>query len=170
MKKISLVLLILSFTNVTNVFAQRPTIVATGAISKKEIIGIWQTGVVTGNGYTEAFIFFANGDFKYNYDPSEDTRNILGFKGRYRLVGDQLLITIKTRIVCDGGKIAAGALGSDDFLFVFNKGDVKELDEPNAKELDPLYISKVIRMAKRLSLFINNRQYFKVSSNPNQKE
>lgn len=152
---------------ISNAFTQIASSTNNSALSNTEIIGVWQINNSTiGNGLAECFRFYSNGKFVYEYDPSDDTRKIVKLKGRYRLEDNQLFITILSRVERVGGRIATGAGGTDEYLFTFDNDKMKETIEQGPKELDPLIISKINKKLKRLDVYINNRRYFKVSSNP----
>jgi len=138
-------------------------------ISKAEIVGIWQfNSRQVGSGLGETFQFFNNGRFIYSYNPIDDTRNIIKLEGIYRLEGKRLFLTIKSRIQRLGGKIEVGGAGTDEYLFVFGNDSTKRIVEMNPKELDPLLLLKNNNTtAGLLSIKVNNRTYFKLSSNPN---
>jgi len=159
MKRIALIIVMMFFG--THLFAQ------TSAISKDEIIGVWQINSPrVGNGYAESFSFFKGGTFIYQYDPSDDTRNITQLQGKYQLDGERLILTVTRRKERIGGKIMAGAVGTDDYLFVFDNDKTKEVAEVSPKPLDPFFISKVHKLSGKIDCLINNRHYYKVSSDP----
>jgi len=171
MKKASTFIALFVTLLINNGFAQIASSTNTIALSKTEIIGVWQiNNATTGNGLAECFRFYSNGKFVYEYDPSDDTRNIVKLKGRYRLDDNQLFITILSRVERVGGRIATGAGGTDEYLFTFDNDKIKETIEQGPKELDPLIISKINKKLKQLDIYINNRRYFKVSSNPDKFE
>jgi hypothetical protein len=150
---------------VSNGFAQSGTNVP--KLSSKDIVGIWQIGSpVVGAYLVEHFQFFKNGTFVYHYDPDDDTRNIIELKGSYLFKDNDLYFTIKSRIVRKGGSIATGAVGTDDYLFTFDNDSTKIVMERNAKQLDPVIIMAVKRNSKYFMIKINNRNYYKVSSDP----
>lgn len=167
MKKLSVFLLLLLKLLDMSVSAQSKKTIDTSVINKNEIIGVWQiNNPIIGNGLSECFRFYPNGKFIYEYDPSDDTRNIIKLKGHYRLDYNQLFFTIISRIERAGGKIATGAGGTDEYLFTFDNDKIKETIERTPKELDPVIISKINRTLNRFDFYINNRKYYKVSTNP----
>jgi hypothetical protein len=152
---------------VANTFAQSVGSAKGSFISNTEIVGVWQiNNSIVGNGLAECFRFYPNGKFIYEYDPSDDTRNIIKLKGHYRIDDNQLFFTVVSRIERAGGKIATGAGGTDEYLFTFDNDIIKEIIEQQPKELDPLIISKVVRKLKQINMYINNRRYYKVSADP----
>lgn len=137
-------------------------------ISDTNIVGLWQLGSPVVAAYIgENFRFFKNGEFIYHYDPSSDTRNIIALKGTYRLVDSSLYLTIKFRVVRSGGKIQAGSLGQDIYLFGLYDTVTKDEAEKGSVELAPIDIYQVkISRSNILNVKINNRRYFRISSDP----
>jgi hypothetical protein len=160
MKKNILIIMMMFFG--TQLFAQAPV------ITKGEFIGVWQINSPrVGNGYAESFSFFKDGTFIYQYDPSDDTRNITQLKGRYQLDDERLIVAVTHRIERLGGKIMAGGVGTDEYLFVFDNDKLKNVAEVSPKPLDPFFISKVHKVSGKIDCLINNRHYYKVSTDPN---
>ena len=150
-----------------SVSAQIKKTIDISMINKNEIIGVWQiNNQIVGNGLSECFRFYPNGQFVYEYDPSDDTRNIIKLKGRYRLDNNQLFFMIISRVERVGGKIEVGAGGTDEYLFTFDNDKIKEIIERAPKELDPIFISKIKRKLDQFNVYFNNRRYYKVSANP----
>ena len=138
-------------------------------ISKSELVGVWQyyTSQI-GSGLGESFRFFKDGHFVYSYNPVDDTRNIIELDGMYRVDDKKLFLTIKSRVVRIGGKIEVGGAGTDENLFVFANDSTKKVIEVNPKEADPLLILKTNKATpSSLSIKINNRVYYKLSSDSN---
>lgn len=141
--------------------AQQPT------INSNKLVGTWQIQTAKiGNGLNENFRFFKDKHFVYTFDPSDETRRFLKLTGTYRLVNKSLYLMIKSRDENLGGELMAGAIGTDKSLFTLNNAEEKVVLEKDPKELDPLFVSRVVENHRSVSLYINNRQFFKVSSNP----
>jgi hypothetical protein len=136
-------------------------------LSKQDLIGIWQiNSSQIGSSLSECFRFYNDGNFIYQYNPSDDTRNIIKLKGRYRMDKRRLFLIITSRIERIGGNIITGAVGTDEFLFVYDNDSTRTIIEKNTKELDPLFVVKVSRHNNNINIFINDRHYYKISSNP----
>jgi hypothetical protein len=138
------------------------------SISKQSLIGLWQEGSpLVGNGYAESFSFFSNGTFVYQHNPFDDLRGVSQLKGKYRLDKGGLYLTILFRVERVGGNILTGAAGTDEYLFVLDNYKIKQVSENHPKELDPLFIEKVNVIDNKVDFYINNRHYYKVSTDPN---
>lgn len=157
-------LLILSFlltAGLAQVGHAQPTKKDT-VLTKAGLIGVWQRdGKRVGNGLNQNFRFYPDGSFVLNFaNGNEDLRVIWALKGRYRLVGDQLYLTIIYRTVEEGGHIEMSGSNEDFYNFEMAGGMIKDIREPDTKELpDPLYIS----VKERGHIDIGNEDYYKIS-------
>jgi hypothetical protein len=79
----------------------------TATLTKAGLVGVWQRGTRrVGNGLNQNFRFYPDGSFVMHFDDDgEDLRVIWALKGRYRLLKDQLYLTIFYRTVTEGGHI-----------------------------------------------------------------
>jgi len=170
MKKASIILILIIQMIVIKAVAQTTTksLLNSPEVSKTDIVGVWQFGSPTIGAYVmENFQFSKNGKFIYNYEPEDDTRNIVQLKGTYRMEKSLLFFTVTSRKERVGGGLEAAALGTDEYLFVFNNDSTRVVRYKNPKELNPLEILDVKKTAKSFSIHINNRVYYKLSSDPN---
>lgn len=135
--------------------------------TRNDLIGLWQINTPQiGSSLLEHFRFYKDGKFIYDYNTSDDTRNIINIDGKYRLEGKKLFLTITSLEKRVGGRIIAGGVGTDDYLFVYDNDSVKRIVEKSPQELDPLFIMKVNKIGNKINIFINNRHYYKISANP----
>jgi uncharacterized protein (TIGR03066 family) len=143
-----------------NVFAQAKK--DSCCMTTKDLVGIWQRDSKrVGNGLQQNFRFFDDGTFVVNFsNESEDARGIYAIKGKYRLVGNKLYLTIISKTVVEGGKIVPTGSNETFFIFTIEGGEVKEIKEVNPKELpDPIYI--IIDGKDHIE--ISNETYYKIS-------
>ncbi|WP_439694802.1 hypothetical protein ACFGVS_16695 [Mucilaginibacter sp. AW1-7] len=170
MKKLLFITVLSIYLPGNNVYAQVTTqsILNSSGISKTDIVGVWQLGTATlGANLLEYFQFFKDGTFVYHYDGNDDTRNIISIKGRYLLDKNQLIFTIRSKVERTGQGIATGGIGTDANIFVLDNDSTKVISEKNPKKLDPVFILNAKKTAKYFKIDINNRTYYKLSSDPN---
>lgn len=135
---------------------------------KEFLVGIWQVSTPTvGAGLLENIKLFKDGKFLYTFDPTTDNRKIISLSGTYRVNKEELFFKVTHLIESIGGNVVAGAVGSDLDLFVVEKAIFRERRIVPPVELDPLFISKIEIKSK--SMMINNKRFFKVSSDVNKK-
>jgi len=171
MKKFLIVILSIIILLSIKVVAQTTTksLLNQPGISKKDIIGRWQINSPhTGDNPLENFQFFRNGTFIYNYETEDDTRNIFQLNGKYRMEKNQLFFTVTSRKERIGGGLETGAVGTNEYLFVFDNDSTRVVRYKKPKELDPLFILDVKKTTEFFKIKINNRIYYKLSSDPNQ--
>jgi len=171
MKKFSIVFLLVTILFSIKVVAQTTSksLLSQPGISQADIVGRWQINSPhTGDNPLENFQFFKNGTFIYNYETEDDTRNIFQLKGKYRMEKNRLFFTVTSRKERTGGGLETGALGTDEFLFVFDNDSTRVVHYKKPKELDPLFILDVKKTTEFFKIKINNRTYYKLSSDPDQ--
>jgi len=170
MKKLLFIIVISVYLLDNNAYAQVTTqsILSSPSVSKADFVGVWQLGTATlGANLLEYFQFFKDGTFVYHYDGEDDTRNIISLKGRYLLKTNQLFFTVTSKVVRTGKGIETGAIGTDANIFVLDNDSTRVVLERNPKKLDPVFILNAKKTAKYFKMDINNRTYYKVSSDPN---
>lgn len=157
MKKI--LIIVLSIVSCCCVFAQQKKTVS--YITRDELVGVWQKGSKTvGSAMNQNFVFSKDGTFILNLDSEgDDARSLIKLKGKYRLVKDELYITILSKVFIEG-ELEIGSEGMTFSLFQFGANSkIKEIKEPSPKEmLDPCYITVI----SRTNIKLNNQIYYKV--------
>ena len=130
-------------------------------IAKSELIGVWQRDTrKVGDGLGQNIQFFGDGRFVINLgNQSDDARMLIGLKGRYRLVKNELYITILSRKVVEGGYIEIDDPGISFSIFSIAGGKVKEIVEASPVEIgDPLDITVI----KRDNIKLGHEVYYKI--------
>jgi hypothetical protein len=90
----------------------------------------------------------------------EDARDIWELKGAYRLVKNSLYLTLKSRVVYEGGKITITESSESANIFHIPGGTEKEIKEPDPRESDtPIFIT-IISKGK---IMLDNETYYKMS-------
>ncbi len=132
----------------------------------KGLVGVWQLGSPTiGDQLNQSFVFFSNGKFGFNNGKNgDDIVSTLQLIGRYRLDENKMYFTIMSRVVIDSGHIGVVNSSLSFGIFEYKDSISKEIKENNPKEMeDPVTITVI----KPNHIKINNEDYYKVSSNPN---
>ncbi|HTI91877.1 MAG TPA: hypothetical protein VL727_14885 [Puia sp.] len=131
-------------------------------LSTNDLIGVWQRNFKeAGNGLLQNFRFFRDSTFEIHFsNEDEDARDIRELKGTYRLVNRSLYLTIKSRVVVQGGKIAITESSESGYIFHFTGGISKEIAEADPHESRvPIYIN-VIEKGK---IMLDNETYYKMT-------
>lgn len=136
------------------------------SVSKDDLVGVWQfSSPKIGGGVLESFKFFKDGRFVYTFDPVTDNKKIVSMKGTFRIDKNKLCLKVSSLTEVVGGDIVSGAMGTDLDLFVVDKAIIKERKISLPNELDALFITAIDVKGK--SLMINNKKFFKLTSDPN---
>jgi len=135
-------------------------------LSKELLIGVWQfSSSKVGAGLLENFKFFKDGAFIYSFDPVSENKKLVNIKGMFRVHKNELYLKISSLTEAVGGNVVSGAVGTDLDVFVIDKAVVKERKVSPSNELDALFIT--VLDEKGRSLMINNKKFFKLTSDPN---
>ena len=161
MKKIFFSLLIMAnVCSANQLYAQQK-------LTVKTLVGVWQYGSQRiGDQLNQSFVFFSSGDFFFNNGKlGDDLVSTLGLKGRYRLVKNKMYFTIISKTIMDDS-VRVGLVNPVINFGIFEYKDMvpKKIMEKDPKEIeDPVDI--VVVSLKHIK--INDEDYYKVSSNPN---
>jgi hypothetical protein len=131
-------------------------------LSTKDLIGVWQRNFKeAGNGLEQNFRFFSDSTFEIDFsNGNEDARDIRELKGTYRLVKRSLYLTIKSRVITEGGKITVTESSESAYIFHITGGTRREIAEPDPHQSPvPIFIT-VINKGK---ILLNNETYYKMS-------
>jgi len=153
------IMLLSSFALVLHVFGQGKK--DSCCIEKDDLMGVWQRDSKrVGNGLEQNFRFFNDGTFVVHFsNDNEDSRGIYALKGKYRLVKNQLYLTIISRKVVEGGKIITAQSNETSYIFTIEGGTVKEIKENDPKELpDPIYVI----LKPDGHILLGNETYYKI--------
>ena len=139
------------------IFAQQKN--DTVSLTQQDILGTWQQNdSIIGAGLNQNFVFYKDSTFVLNMENmSEDARMLVGLKGKYRIIKDEIFFTITSRTVVDEGKVDV-CEGFEGCIFFINNEKLKEIPENNPQELEPRYL--VVLSNKHIE--INNVDYFKI--------
>ena len=159
MKTKFIFLFILSFSTI---FAQNIKQV----ISQDSLIGIWQAdNNLLAAGLADNYQFFKDNTFKYNFNSmSCGLRRLWSILGNYKLMNNELILTINSTFESVGGHIEAGGIEEGEKGFVIVGDEMKIIDQ---KETSILHLLLNGYDIKDNSLEIDFRKFYKLNSNPN---
>jgi uncharacterized protein (TIGR03066 family) len=140
-------------------------------IDQHQLLGVWQVKTSKlGDALQDHYQFFANGEFVYNFSQYDDTRRVLALKGKYRLTGNKLFMSVQSRIEITGGYFTKGSPGFQTSPFVLEGGTIETFQQVDTtNQHDPFFISGIMtgKTGKIIGLQIDNYKYYKISDNPN---
>ena len=163
MKKIIVLPLFLIFSFTQQQSAQKLT-----SQQDDNFTGVWQDLNVVGSGWSDTFMFYSNGDFKFFSSQMDCSKREISRRGTYVLEDDRLILNITGKTVIEGGYmgLSTGSCGSDSTLI---DGVVKKLvlDHPVKVEYR---VSKVtsenVYDSERYILFINGVKHWRFAADP----
>jgi hypothetical protein len=144
------------------------------------LIGLWQDSPEIASGWSDAYVFFADGRYQFHYSTMDCAKRLVSVSGRWRLTATGLLLTTEDRASLVGGhfETATGSCGTDTDL-VDAKLKTRHL-QPAVERL--VSISPITRVAYkhkhdgvgRVSteqrLMIDAREFWKIDDDPNRYE
>ncbi len=132
------------------------------------IKGVWQDSDVLGSGWSNSFLFYDNGSFKFFFSQMDCAKKIVSYSGKWKINSDTLRLTVKEMTTIKGGKLVAseGSCAGDSMI---TGGWLAKLKiDPPEKLLFPL--SKVTSEdpdgTKREVLIIDNKKYWRFTDDP----
>lgn len=140
------------------------------SIDQRALVGVWQSGTPKlGDALLAHYQFFENGKFIYNFSQYDDATRVLALKGHYRLVGNELFMSVQSRVELVGGSFTRGSPGFQESPFVLEGGTIETFNQVDtANQRDPFILSVIMtgKTRKIVGLKIDNNKYFKLSNNP----
>jgi len=105
------------------------------------LIGVWQDNEVVAAGWSNTFLFFSDGTFKFFYSQMDLRKREVSFFGSWKASGDILSLDIKQRQSIDGGRLIENPGGEKgDSMLVEGLNKIRFIDPPEKIEMS---ISKI---------------------------
>lgn len=144
-----------------NLFAQKTS---DNKNIQKELIGVWQASPIVASGMDNNFQFFADGNYKFNYNEMDGTKRILSYSGKWNISKGKLAITIEKVTFLTGGKWveATGSTATDHEI---EGGTVLEKNITPIEKQE-LSLSKFTKEELHNTTKIDGIKYWKLSSDP----
>jgi hypothetical protein len=144
------------------------------------LIGLWQDTPEIASGWSDAYVFFADGRYEFHYNTMDCAKRLVSVSGRWRLTADGLLLTVEDRASLVGGHFekATGSCGTDTEL-VDATLKTRHL-QPAVERI--VTISPITRVTYRNKhdgigsvsterrLMIDGREFWKIDDDPNRYE
>jgi hypothetical protein len=136
--------------------------------SPDSLIGVWQDERIVASGWSNTFLFFNDGNYKYFYNQMDCSKRIVSFSGKWKVNEDELDLTIEQKKVIEGGHLVPsnGSCGTDSMLVDGVEKIVKlELPEEIIYSVSELYAETQDDIA-RVKIYIDAMPYWRFSGNP----
>jgi len=131
------------------------------------LTGVWQDSEAVGSGWSNTFLFFDDGTFKFFYSQMDLRKRETGFAGTYRVEDDGLYLDISQRSYLEGGKLIADNTGrKGDYVLVDASSKTLQFDPPEQTDMSisKIYSDPEIAMGKYI--YIDAIKFFLMSKNP----
>ena len=158
MKNIIILLLFLFLS-----FAHQSTAQQNGNIT-----GVWQDLNAVGSGWSDTYMFYSNGEFKFFSSQMDCSKREISHHGTYIIADNRLKLKITGRTVIEGGhmELSTGSCGSDSTL---TGGIIKKiiLSTPVTYEYSVSEVTaETENDAERYVLFINGVKHWRFAAEP----
>jgi hypothetical protein len=84
------------------------------------LVGVWQDSENLGSGWSNTFLFFGDGTYKFYANQMDCAKRLMSYYGKWKVSGveDAILLTIESKVMIEGGRMekADGSCGSDSML------------------------------------------------------
>lgn len=132
------------------------------------LVGVWQDSKAVGSGWSNTFLFFKNGKFKFFYNQMDCAKREVSFSGRWKAVDDELKLTITQKKIIEGGtlELSSGSCASDSMIFGGAEKMVKlKPSEKLIYSVSGIYTDIEDDM-QRLKIYIDAMPFWKFSDDP----
>jgi hypothetical protein len=135
--------------------------------SADSLTGVWQDNESVGAGWSNTFLFFYDGTFKFFYSQMDHRKRETGYSGTFRLVDDGLNLYVSRRNYLEGGKLVRDETGGEGDSVLVDAEDKTLLFDP--PELIEMSISKIYsdtEFAMGKYIYLDAIKFFLMSKNP----
>ena len=136
--------------------------------SNDSLIGVWQDDRIVASGWSNTFLFFKDGTFKFFFNQMDCSKRIVSYSGMWKVNEDELNLKIKQKTIIEGGHLepSDGSCGTDSMIV---DGVEKALNLETPEEV--IYsVSEIYTEnqddIQRIKIYIDAMPYWKFSDNP----
>ena len=137
-------------------------------IQRDSLVGVWQDSKIVASGWTNTFLFFNDGGYKFFYNQMDCSKREVSMSGNWKVKYDELKLTVNQKDIIEGGtvELSIGSCASDSMIVggiektVFLKPSEKILYSVSA-----IYVDNADDI-QRLKIYIDAMPYWKFSDNP----
>ncbi len=109
--------------------------------------------------------FFQDGRFKYTFSAYDNRSRIRGAEGTYKLIGNKLLLYIKSRTEIIGGDLVQGGMGFQQEEIVLEGGKIVKVPQSSKTPIE-IVIEKCKQNGKIRCMKLQNNLYYRISKIP----
>ena len=132
------------------------------------IVGVWQDSKIVASGWSNTFLFFKNGEFKFFYNQMDCAKREISFSGRWKVSDDELKLTVTHKIIIKGGtlELSTGSCATDSMIVGGIEKTIKlKPSEKLIYSVSGVYTDNADDI-QRLKIYIDAMPYWKFSDEP----
>jgi uncharacterized protein (TIGR03066 family) len=134
-----------------------------------KLIGVWQVNTAQqADAWKSNYRFYKDGTFKYTFNQYDDRGRIIAAKGIYRLNGNKLYLTIKSRLERVGGYLTAGSAGFQSEELVLEGDKIVEIKQGPHEPIE--FELKWFTKDGVKGFELQSNKYYFISVNPNNQD
>lgn len=133
------------------------------------LTGVWQDNEVVAAGWSNTFLFFPDGTFKFFYNQMDLRKSEVSFSGTFVIDGDGLLLDVKQRRYIDGASLVEdpnGAKGDSMLTGGIIKTRFVEPPDKIDMSISKIYSDSEFAMGKYI--YIDAIKFFLMSKTPDE--
>jgi hypothetical protein len=130
---------------------------------RSEIVGVWHASPHVGSGMNDNFQFFADGNFRFNYNQMILSKRSISFAGKWEIARGKLILIIAEKTDLVGGAKVRSEISADGYEIEGGRTVAKKISPPNkqAKVLSAIKRGEIYKM-----ISIGGVKYWKLSDDP----
>ena len=136
--------------------------------SNDSLIGVWQDDRIVASGWSNTFLFFKDGSFKFFFNQMDCSKRIVSYSGMWKVNEDELNLKIKQKTIIEGGHLepSDGSCGTDSMIVDgVEKAVNLETPEEVIYSVSEIYTENQDDI-QRIKIYIDAMPYWKFSDNP----
>ena len=137
----SIILIFVTFLSIKAAESQDSS--ATKYADNTSIVGVWQNQPALGGGWSNTYLFFPDGSFKFFYSQMDCAKRDVSYSGIWNVIGDALRLTKMEKVSVVGGELQkSDGSCATDFMIV---GGVEKRTKVKRKKKEVCSISDVYK-------------------------
>jgi hypothetical protein len=136
--------------------------------SSDSLVGVWQDDRIVASGWSNTFLFFKDGTFKFFFNQMDCAKRTVSCSGMWKVNEDELNLTIQRKNVIEGGRLVLsdGSCGTDSMIVDgVEKAVNLETPEEIIYSVSEIYTDNQDDIS-RIKIYIDAMPYWKFSDNP----
>ncbi len=154
------------------IFAAILLVVSSGVTNAQNtndsLIGVWQDSKIVASGWSNTFLFFKNGEFKFFYNQMDCAKREVSYSGRWKVVDDELKLNVTQKKIIKEGtlELSTGSCASDSMIV----GGIEKTTNLKPSQKIVYSVSGVYTDneddIQRLKIYIDAMPFWKFSDDP----